>query len=146
MGRSRLAIHVPVALGLTTAAYAGSLALVSALQAQRDASAAAAIAPLQDAGSALGAGNDRLTALVDRDGAAYEAAARAYLDAAPAGRRASAALSALAARVSTLHRDLTGVAMPAAPAVGPMQIGGVSTSAPRSVTVVVHATTGASGH
>ena len=146
MTARRVTIHVPIALGLTAATYAGSLALVTVLQAERDASAATAVAPFVDAGQAVRDENDRLTALLDGYGSEYEAAARAYLAAAPVGDRTSAALKTLADRLAALHRDMTGAAMPAGPAIGRMQVGQVSTSAPRGVTVVVHATTGASGH
>lgn len=130
-------LHLAVALGVSAGVYAGSLALVSALQAEQEASLAADRAPALDALAALRAANDRLAAEVDRATQAYRVAGDGYQRVAGDLGRYDAGLGRLASSVAAVAG--AAVDLPAnapLPAVGSV----------RPVTApTVHATTGASG-
>ena len=80
MTTERRPLHVAVVFGLTTGLYAGSLAMVTALQASTERALAAGRAPVAAGAESLGDSNDRLVATLDRSVAAYQAAASAYGD------------------------------------------------------------------
>lgn len=134
----RVPPHVGVMLGVSTAAYAVTLAGVTALQATSEAELAAerapAIARLQD----LATGNDRLAAEVALAGQRYDAAAQAYT---AAGGRLADLESALA-DLATSAQAIDGVSrsLPNAaslPRVSRVSVGGAAPA--------TSSTTGASG-
>jgi hypothetical protein len=96
----RLPLHLAVLVGASTAAYAISLAGVTALQSAADGAVVQARTPARDAAARLTDGHDRLQAELD-------AAARAYATSA-------ARYDALSAEVTTLDATLEGYADAAA--------------------------------
>jgi hypothetical protein len=138
MAAPRPLLHLPIYAAACTGLYAGSLALVTMLQAEHDASVTRDEAPLLDAvsraGEARRAAEDALTSASGTLGAASDH----YANAASLSTQLDAAMADLAAKVA----DVTGVAtrlpattrLPAAP-------GSVTHVAAPATT----ATTGASG-
>jgi len=137
MTERRQPLHLAVALGVSAGVYAASLAAVSGLQADQEASLAADRAPALDALASLRASNDRLAAEVDRASGAYQLAGDGYHKVVGTLEGVDAGLGRLASTVAALEG--VAVRLPASaplPAVGSV----------RTVTVpTVHATTGASG-
>jgi len=132
----RLPAHIAVMLGLSTAAYAVSLAAVATDQSQAEAATAAARAPAVDAIDSIIRGNDALNSALGRaDGQLSSVAA----DYSAAGDRLTALEAALAGFAATAA-DIDGVSR-ALPASVPLPAIPKTT---RSSTVTTHATTGAS--
>ncbi|MBI3752205.1 MAG: hypothetical protein HY263_11195 [Chloroflexi bacterium] len=98
----RLPPHIGVFLGASTAAYAVTLAGVTALQAQSEAALVADRAPVVAGVDAIAARNAQLAAALSAAGADYQAATDAYV--ADGGRLADLeqALAALATKVATI--------------------------------------------
>ena len=131
----RIPLHLAVLVGASTAAYAISLAGITALQSAADGAVVSARAPARDAAARLTDGHDRLQAELDAAARSYETSATRYDDLsaevttledfADAAARVSGAARALPGRVSlpSVSRTSTG-----------------TTSKPR-----VSGTTGASG-
>lgn len=88
----RLPLHLAVLLGTSTAAYAVSLAGVTALQSGTDQAAIAQQAPAEQAAARLGAGHDQLQSDLERTAQAFQVAAARY--------------DAIAADLSTLEAAL----------------------------------------
>ena len=121
----RVPLHLAVLVGASTAAYAISLASVTALQAAADEAVVVARAPARDAATRLTNGHDRLQAELDAATRAYATAASRYdelsaavasLDASlegytEAAARVSGAAHALPSRVSlpSVSRTSTGI-------------------------------------
>jgi hypothetical protein len=124
-------------LGVSTAAYAISLAGVAANQSHDEASLAAAQAPTLAAIDGIIRGNDRLGSDLQRAGADYSAAASGYATAGDRLQALEGALTTLADRVAKL--DGVSRTLPTSVSL-PRVSGSVTTTAP-----VTHATTGASG-
>lgn len=137
MTERRQPLHLAVALGVSAGVYAGSLAVVSALQADQEAALAADRAPALDALASLRTSNDRLAAEIDRASSAYRVAGDGYQKVVGTLDRLDAGLGRLASTVAALEG--AAVRLPASaplPAVGSV----------RTITMpTVHATTGASG-
>jgi hypothetical protein len=74
----RVPLHLAVLLGTSAAAYAVSLAGVTALQSATDQAIADERAPVQDAAARAAAQHDRLASEVERSAAAYAAMAARY--------------------------------------------------------------------
>jgi hypothetical protein len=140
-GRPRITVpaHLGVLLGLSTGAYALSLAAVTGLQSSAEAAWSAERAPTIATLDEMAAGHDRLAARLESARAAYEAAAGVYglagLEVADLENR----LNALAAAVGEVSG--TAAALP-----GGVKLPPVSTSVVVKVSPPVsQATTGASG-
>ena len=112
----RLPAHIGVFLGASTAAYAVTLAGVTALQAQSEAVLIADRAPVVSGVEAITARNEQLAAALSAAGADYQAATEAYM--ANGGRladleQALAALASKVAQIDGVSRSLpTGVNLP----------------------------------
>lgn len=138
MPASRSLLHLPIYAAACTGLYAGSLGLVTMLQAQHDVGAARDVAPVVDAlGRAVADRRAAETAVRSASGALTNASNR-YASAAALAGEVDAAMAAYARQVAELTgavaRLPTAIALPAAP-------GAVAhVSAP-----VTQATTGASG-
>jgi hypothetical protein len=138
MAAPRPLLHLPITAAACTGLYAGSLALVTMLQAQHNTEVARTEAPLVQAVDRAGAerrGAERSMRAASR---ALDAASGGYSDAAQAALDFNAALTQLAARVEeatgVAARLPSGVRLPSAPA------GVAHVSAPAT-----SGTTGASG-
>jgi hypothetical protein len=135
----RIPRQVVVLVGLSTAAYAGSLASVAALQSAAEASTVAERAPAAAALADAIARNDALAARL-RDAASTQA-------------EAAAAYDRLTAQIAAHEKALTSLAAKVAAVDGSSRSLPTSVAMPRSVRVVVtsgggqtrHATTGGSG-
>ena len=130
--------HIGVMLGLSTGAYALSLALVSGLQASSEAALAAERAPALATIDAVDRSYVRLEADVQAARTAYEAAAAAYAETGTGFQDMEARLKDLAAAVAEVNG--TAASMPTS-----IKLPSVSRSVSGAVAPVVHATTGASG-
>lgn len=112
----RLPPHIGVFLGASTAAYAVTLAGVTALQARSEAALIADRAPVVAGVDAIAARNEQLAAALSAAGADYQAATDAYV--ANGGRladleQALAALAAKVAQIDGVSRSLpTGANLP----------------------------------
>lgn len=135
---ARRPYHVGVFLGLSAAAYAVSLAGVTALQASSEQAVAAAQAPRVSALRAVAAGHDDLERRLAAGSAAFDAAAGGYQRAADSLgglERELDGLSASVGKVTGVTSALPNhVALPSLPKMAPIA------AAP-----AVHATTTASG-
>lgn len=120
----RLPVHVGVFLGLSTAAYAVTLAGVTALESRTEADQAADRAPTLAGIDALAGRNQAAAAALANAGTDYQAAAAAY--------------QAAGGRLADLERALSGLASSV------QQINGVTTNLPTSVRLpaVRHVTSG----
>lgn len=138
MTDTRRPLHIAVFLGLSAGAYAVSLAGVTALQAQSEASVLVDRAPTAQAIAEISARHDALEASADRAATAYRRAAGAYDAVGQTLTDVEAQLSGLADVVGTIQgaaQDLpTRVALP--------QVSRAVTAVSRPA---VHATTAASG-
>lgn len=130
--------HIAVFLGLSTGAYALTLAAVTGLQSAAEAATRAERAPTLAAIEAMTAGHDRLTARLDDARAAYEAAAGAYAGAGIAVADLEVRLNALATAVSEVSG--TAASLPTGVRLPP-----VTRSVTRVAAPTTQATTGASG-
>ena len=74
----RLPIHVAVLVGASTAAYAVSMAGVTALQSNTDQALIAARSPSQAAAERFGQAHDRLQAQIELSASAYAGSAASY--------------------------------------------------------------------
>ena len=133
----RIPAHIGVMLGLSTAAYAVTLAGVAADQSQADAATAAARAPAVAAVDSLSRANDAMDAALGRADGELAAVGRVYDQ---AGGRLTALEAALAGFAGSVS-EINGVSQ-ALPATVPLPR--ISTSSRTSVPAT-HATTGASG-
>lgn len=133
----RLPPHIAVFLGASTAAYAVTLAGVTALQAQSEAALIADRAPVVAGIDAIAARNDQLAAALTTAGTEYQAASEAYL--ANGGRLADLeqALASLASKVAKI--DGVSRSLPSAASLPTVRRVTTSTAPATS------ATTGASG-
>jgi hypothetical protein len=138
MAAGRSPFHLPITAAICTGLYAGSLGLVTLLQAAHDADTARANAPLADA--AMRAASERASAgrSVRAASAALQAAVDGYSAATSASLDLDAALQQLSAQVEAATgaaaRLPASIRLPAAPS------GVTAVSAPAT-----NATTGASG-
>ena len=130
--------HIGVMLGLSTGAYALSLALVSGLQASSEAALAADRAPALATIDAVDRSYVRLEAEVQAARSAYDAAAAAYAKSGTGFQDMEARLADLAAAVAEING--TAASMPTS-----IKLPSVSRSVSGAAAPVVHATTGASG-
>jgi hypothetical protein len=132
-------IHLPVFAGASAVLYAGSLALVTALQSDLDAELAATRAPMLEASRQAATEGAQTISAVKRASDALSAAVARYGAATDASLSLDAALSALAEQVSratgAAARLPATISLPAAPS----RVGGVVVAPP------TQATTGASG-
>jgi hypothetical protein len=138
MAGQRAPLHLPITAAICTGMYAGSLGLVTLLQARHDADTARANAPLAEAAARAAA--ERLAAgraLADAS-AALRAAVGGYEDASAASARLDDALQDLSSRVE----DATGAAarLPSA-----LRLPSASSTVTSVAAPVTNATTGASG-
>ena len=138
----RLAIalpaHVGVILGLSTGAYALTVAAVTGLQASAEATARAERAPTIAAIDVMTGGHDQLAARLEAARSAYEAAAGAYSTAGLQVADLEARLKALAAAVTEVSGSAAG--LPSSVRLPP-----VSKSVAAAPAPATQATTGASG-
>ncbi len=140
MTESRRPLHVGVALGLSTGVYAVSLAVVTGLESDRQASEASAVVSTAEAVRVLRDGSDRLAAGLADAAETYDAVAARY-------ERLVRSLDALDGRLERVASTVGGiegasVSLPtrvALPSVG--RAGRVAVPPPPT-----NATTGASGH
>ena len=138
MAGERTSLHLPITAAICTGLYAGSLSLVTVLQAEHDAGTARANAPLGEAAARVEAGREAAGRSLRAASAALQAASDRYADTTEASGALDAALQQLAASVEVVtgaaaHLPAS-VRLPSAPsAVSPV-------AAP-----VTNATTGASG-
>jgi hypothetical protein len=133
----RLPAHLAVMLGLSTAAYAVSLAAVAADQSRADAATAAARAPTQDAIDSLVRADHELDDQLGRADAQLTEMAAAY---GSTGQQLTAMEAVLAGFAGTVA-DINGVSQ-ALPASVPLP---VIPKPVRASVPTTHATTGASG-
>lgn len=138
MAAERSPLHLPITAAICTGLYAGSLSLVTLLQAEHDGGTARENAPFVDAAARAEAEREAAGRSLRNASAALRAAADGYADTTAASLELDAALQDLAARVEAVTgaaaRLPTSVRLPSAPsAVTPV-------AAP-----VTNATTGASG-
>ena len=140
MGTDRRPVHVAVVLGLTTGAYAASLAAVTDLQAGHDRSIAAGRAPVAAALESLSDDNDRLSGGIDASIAGYEAAAAGY-------RRLTHDLEALESRLADLGGAVGAVrgSMTTLPSRVALPSVGRAVAVARAAAPRTQATSGASG-
>lgn len=140
--RPRLELHLPahigVFLGASTAAYAVTLAGVTALQAQGEAALIADRAPVVAGIDSIAARNEQLAAALSAAGTEYQAASDAYV--ANGGRLADLeqALAALASKVAQI--DGVSRSLPAG-----VNLPKVARRVTTSTAPATSATTGASG-
>jgi hypothetical protein len=133
-----LPAHVAVLLGLSTGAYALSLAFVSGLQASSEAALAAERAPALATIDAVDHAYARLEADLQAARSAYEASAAAYAATGTGFADVEARLADLAKAVAAING--TAASMPAS-----VRLPSVSRSVSGTAAPVVHATTAASG-
>ncbi len=138
MAGERTPLHLPITAAICTGLYAGSLGLVTLLQAEHDADTARANAPLGQAAARAEAEREAAGRSLRAASAALQAASDRYADTTDASAALDAALQELAASVEAATgaaaRLPASVRLPSAPsAVTPV-------AAP-----VTNATTGASG-
>jgi hypothetical protein len=131
--------HLGVILGLSTGAYALTLAAVTGLQSSAEAATRMERAPTIAAIDAMAAGHDRLTARLEAARAVYEAAAGMYGNAGLQIADLDARLSALAAAVSEVSG--TASSLPSGVKLPPVSRSVVTVAAAPPT----QATTGASG-
>ncbi len=132
----RLPAHIAVMLGLSTAAYAVSLAAVAMDQSQADAATAAARAPALDAIESISRTNDVLNTAIGQANGDLTSVAAAY---GAAGDRLTALEAALAGFAGTVAQ-IDGVSR-TLPATVPLPAIPKTT---RTTVTTIHATTGAS--
>ena len=101
MAGAKPILHLPALAALCAAAYAASLAFVTAQQADADAALRASRQPMQDAVAALGEARKRTTADVGRATGELERAGWAYARTVRASTELDAALASLAEEVAT---------------------------------------------
>ncbi len=130
--------HVGVILGLSTGAYALSLALVSGLQASSEAAIAAQRAPALATIAAVDRSQTKLEGDLARAQTAYESAAAAYAATGTGFQAMESSLGDLAAAVAAVNG--AAASMPAT-----VKLPAVSRSVTNVAAPVVHATTAASG-
>lgn len=135
---ARRPYHVGVFLGLSAAAYAVSLAGVTALQSSSEQALAAAQAPSIAALQAVTAGHDDLERQLAAGGAAYEAAAGGY-------QRASDSLGSLEQELEGLSASVGKVTGVASALPNRVALPSLPKMAPIAAAPAVHATTTASG-
>jgi hypothetical protein len=136
--------HIGVLVGLSTSAYALTLAGITGLQSSTEGAARAARAPMVAAIGEMTTAHDGLQARLDRARVAYEAAAGAYSDAGLAVDGLEARITALVAAVTEVNGSAS--SLPSAVRLPAVRLPAVT----RSVTAAaapppVQATTGASG-
>lgn len=95
----RLPLHLAVLVGASTAAYAVSLAGVTALQSSADQALILARSPSEEAAARIATGHDRLQADVERSAATYAASAARFDDLAARLASLDTSLDAYAARM-----------------------------------------------
>lgn len=139
MTERRRPVHLAVLVGVSTSAYAITLAGVTALQSGADASVIADRAPAAHAAEQLADGHDRIE---DR----LETAQRSYVAAAARYDRLGPSMTDMESGLDALGRRVTKVSGAANALPGRVKLPSLS-SGTRVVTrtTVVHATTGASG-
>jgi hypothetical protein len=130
--------HLGVILGLSTGAYALTLAAVTGFQSSAEAATRMERAPTIAAIGAMAADHDRLTVRLDAARAAYEAAAGGYGDAGLQVADLGARLDVLAAAVGEVSG--TASSLPSSVKLPPISRTVAKAAAPAS-----QATTGASG-
>lgn len=135
--------NVVVYLGLSTGAYALSLAAVTGLQSASEAAARSARAPMVDAVNAVTADHDLLAQRVTAAHRAYDAAAAAY-------EAAGVNVTALDGRLADLAgavADLNGTAaqLPSSIKLPAVSKPAKTSAGSSSSTTTTHVTTGASG-
>jgi len=130
--------HLGVMLGLSTGAYALSLAVVTAFQARTDAAVLNDRAPTADAIARLGAGNDALETRA-------AAAADAYRHATGAYERVTSTVADVEARLAELAAAVQAVDGAASALPNRVALPRVTRTVNAAAPVVVHATTAASG-
>jgi hypothetical protein len=130
--------HLGVILGLSTGAYALTLAAVTGLQSSAEAATRMERAPTIAAIDTMAADHDRLTARLDAARTAYEAAAGVYGDAGLQVADLGVRLDALAAAVNEVSG--TASSLPSSVQLPPVSRSVAKVAAPAS-----QATTGASG-
>jgi hypothetical protein len=137
MAAERTRLHLPITTAICTSLYAGSLGLVTLLQADHDAATKLQNAPLSDAAARAEAEREAAGRSLRGASAALGAATDAYADLTAASGAVDAVLQELASQVEAATgaaaRLPTSVRLPSAP------------SAVTSVAPVTNATTGASG-
>lgn len=138
MTDTRRPLHIGVFLGLSTTAYALSLAGVTALQSGSEAASMADRAPTRTAISALTAQNDALEATARDAGAAFDRANGAYDRVGRTIAEVEAQMASLAGAVGKVNGAAK--ALPGRVALPTVGRAPASAKAP-----AVHATTGASG-
>lgn len=137
----RARYHLGVLLGLSAAAYAGTLAAVTAEQAGSEARVAAAREPLLDAAARARAGNDRLQQHLDAISSRYQRGLDGY-DRLVAGLGGlDGDLSALA----TIVADIQGVAKDLPARVSLPAVTRTVRTVVKPAPPATHGTTGASG-
>jgi hypothetical protein len=134
----RRPIHLAMLVGLSTSAYAITLAGVTALQSTTDATLIAERAPAGNAVAQMSSGHDRLEESVSRAEWAYVTAARRYATLGPTMADMETALDRFGRRVTRVSGAAD--ALP-----GRVQLPTISSSTRVVTRTVVHATTGASG-
>jgi hypothetical protein len=139
MTERRRPVHLAVLVGVSTSAYAISLAGVTALQSDADASVIADRAPAARAAEQLTTGHDRIED-------ALETAQRSYVAAATRYDRLGPSMTDMESALESLGRRVTKVSGAANALPGRVKLPSLS-GGTRVVTktTVVHATTGASG-
>ncbi|HEX4898328.1 MAG TPA: hypothetical protein VFV53_08245 [Candidatus Limnocylindrales bacterium] len=130
--------HLGVILGLSTGAYALTLAAVTGLQSSAEAATRMERAPTITAIDTMAADHDRLTARLDAARAAYEAAAGVYGDAGLQVADLGARLDALVAAVGEVSG--TASSLPSS-----VQLPPIARSVAKVAAPATQATTGASG-
>jgi hypothetical protein len=110
--QARRPVHVAVAVGVTAALYAVSLAGVTALQAGTDARLAAERAPAAAAVDALRTSHDRTEADLARIAAGYSGAAATYQRIADEIGSHEAALGLLGERVAAVEGSAASLSVP----------------------------------
>lgn len=130
--------HVAVLLGLSTGAYALSLAFVSGLQASSEAAVAAERAPALATIDAIDRGYASLEADLKAARSAYEASAAAYA-------ATGTGFADMEARLADLAKAVSAVSGTAASMPSSIRLPSVSRSVSGASAPVVHATTAASG-
>jgi len=135
----RIPAHVGVFLGISTAAYAVTLAGVAANEAAGEAAVADARAPILDNLAAIGTHNDELAAAVQHAAADYQSVLDAY-------NATSGQLTDFQAALAGLSRTVAGIdgvsrSLPTAASLPKITVRRVTTAAPPPA----HGTTGASG-
>ncbi len=131
--------HIGILLGLSTGAYALSLAFVSGLQTSAEAAVATERAPALATIDQLDRGHAQLERNLAAARSAYEGAAAAYA-------ASGTAFTELEARLADLATAVAAVSGSAASMPTTVRLPSVSRSVRGGSAPAVHATTGASGH